>query len=134
MQIAEIFESIQGEGPWAGTQSLFIRTSGCNLRCVFWCALLLLLLARAFFCVRAGVACVRAYTTPRSRTHITNNSQNWDISQRPNAGFKLAAPELADWMLRLQDEGRCHNINLVTPEHVAPQVRGDVRCVWCVLV
>ena len=35
MQIAEIFESIQGEGPWAGTQSLFIRTSGCNLRCWF---------------------------------------------------------------------------------------------------
>ena len=35
MQIAEIFESIQGEGPWAGTSSLFIRTSGCNLRCSF---------------------------------------------------------------------------------------------------
>ncbi len=35
MQIAEIFESIQGEGPWAGTSSLFIRTSGCNLRCWF---------------------------------------------------------------------------------------------------
>lgn len=35
MQIAEIFESIQGEGPWAGTPSLFIRTSGCNLRCWF---------------------------------------------------------------------------------------------------
>lgn len=35
VQIAEIFESIQGEGPWAGTSSLFIRTSGCNLRCWF---------------------------------------------------------------------------------------------------
>ena len=35
VQIAEIFESIQGEGPWAGTESLFIRTSGCNLRCWF---------------------------------------------------------------------------------------------------
>lgn len=35
MHIAEIFESIQGEGPWAGTSSLFIRTSGCNLRCWF---------------------------------------------------------------------------------------------------
>jgi len=28
--------------------------------------------------------------------------------------------QLADMMLRLQDEG-CHNINLVTPEHVVPQ-------------
>jgi 7-carboxy-7-deazaguanine synthase len=35
MHIAEVFESIQGEGPWAGTPSLFIRTSGCNLRCSF---------------------------------------------------------------------------------------------------
>ncbi|MCA9063874.1 MAG: 7-carboxy-7-deazaguanine synthase QueE [Planctomycetaceae bacterium] len=33
--ISEVFESIQGEGPWAGTESLFIRTSGCNLRCWF---------------------------------------------------------------------------------------------------
>ncbi|MFM7057639.1 MAG: 7-carboxy-7-deazaguanine synthase QueE [Planctomycetota bacterium] len=35
MHISEVFESIQGEGPWAGTRSLFIRTSGCNLRCSF---------------------------------------------------------------------------------------------------
>ena len=35
MFIAEIYESFQGEGPWAGTPSLFIRTSGCNLRCRF---------------------------------------------------------------------------------------------------
>lgn len=36
MKIAEIFYSIQGEGKLAGTPSVFIRTSGCNLRCV-WC-------------------------------------------------------------------------------------------------
>ena len=35
MFISEIYESFQGEGPWAGTESLFIRTSGCNLRCWF---------------------------------------------------------------------------------------------------
>ncbi|MBI2360029.1 MAG: 7-carboxy-7-deazaguanine synthase QueE [Deltaproteobacteria bacterium] len=36
MRLAEIFYSIQGEGRLVGTPSIFIRTSGCNLRCV-WC-------------------------------------------------------------------------------------------------
>jgi 7-carboxy-7-deazaguanine synthase len=36
MRIAEIFASLQGEGLLAGTPSTFIRTSGCNLRCI-WC-------------------------------------------------------------------------------------------------
>lgn len=36
MQIAEIFYSIQGEGRLVGTPSVFVRTSGCNLRCK-WC-------------------------------------------------------------------------------------------------
>ena len=36
MRIAEIFYSVQGEGNLLGTPSVFIRTSGCNLRCV-WC-------------------------------------------------------------------------------------------------
>ncbi len=35
MQIAEIFHSIQGEGRFTGTPSVFVRTSGCNLRCWF---------------------------------------------------------------------------------------------------
>lgn len=35
MFISEIYDSIQGEGPFAETLSLFIRTSGCNLRCSF---------------------------------------------------------------------------------------------------
>ena len=36
MKISEIFYSIQGEGILVGTPSVFVRTSGCNLRCV-WC-------------------------------------------------------------------------------------------------
>ncbi len=36
MKIAELFYSIQGEGALLGVPSVFIRTSGCNLRCS-WC-------------------------------------------------------------------------------------------------
>ena len=35
MKIAEIYRSIQGEGLLTGTPSVFVRTSGCNLRCWF---------------------------------------------------------------------------------------------------
>jgi 7-carboxy-7-deazaguanine synthase len=36
LKISEIFFSIQGEGLLTGVPSVFIRTSGCNLRCL-WC-------------------------------------------------------------------------------------------------
>jgi 7-carboxy-7-deazaguanine synthase len=36
MQITEIFRSIQGESTHAGLPCIFVRLTGCNLRCV-WC-------------------------------------------------------------------------------------------------
>lgn len=35
LRIAEIYPSLQGEGLLTGTPSIFVRTSGCNLRCWF---------------------------------------------------------------------------------------------------
>lgn len=36
MQITEIYKSIQGESSFAGLPCVFVRMTGCNLRCV-WC-------------------------------------------------------------------------------------------------
>lgn len=35
MYVSEIYQSRQGEGLLTGTESIFVRTSGCNLRCWF---------------------------------------------------------------------------------------------------
>jgi putative pyruvate formate lyase activating enzyme len=50
--------------------------------------------------------------------------QNYQISQDPaNQQLNEAdCPTLAKQMLYLQDNLRCHNINLVSPSHFAPQI------------
>ncbi|KAF1990853.1 hypothetical protein K402DRAFT_324403 [Aulographum hederae CBS 113979] len=47
--------------------------------------------------------------------------QNHDIAHQKN-GFDVTPEQLADWYVKLQEVGGVHNINLVTPEHVVPQV------------
>jgi putative pyruvate formate lyase activating enzyme len=48
--------------------------------------------------------------------------QNFEISQG-GEGWEVSERQLADIMLALQSAG-CHNINLVTPSHVIPQILG----------
>jgi putative pyruvate formate lyase activating enzyme len=50
--------------------------------------------------------------------------QNYQISQEPEAqkDREISTAVLAEHMLYLQDELKCHNINLVTPSHVVPQI------------
>ncbi|KAG8427310.1 hypothetical protein J3459_006779 [Metarhizium acridum] len=47
--------------------------------------------------------------------------QNFDISHQRN-GMDLTPEELGEWYIKLQEVGNVHNINIVTPEHVVPQV------------
>lgn len=51
--------------------------------------------------------------------------QNADISQA-DAGAEVEPQELAAMMLELQHQG-CHNINLVSPSHVVPQILAAVH-------
>ncbi|MGC9332868.1 MAG: radical SAM protein [Anaerolineae bacterium] len=46
--------------------------------------------------------------------------QNYDISQQ-GQGRPTGPEELAKMMLSLQEQG-CHNVNLVSPSHVVPQI------------
>jgi len=50
--------------------------------------------------------------------------QNYQISQSPEIQKtnEVSTHVLAERMLYLQDELRCHNINLVTPSHFVPQI------------
>jgi putative pyruvate formate lyase activating enzyme len=51
--------------------------------------------------------------------------QNYEFSQL-GEGREVEFEELADFMLQLQNLG-CHNINLVTPTHVMPQILKALR-------
>jgi len=51
--------------------------------------------------------------------------QNWQINHRGDGSF-VSEDELARMMTGLQNQG-CHNINLVTPTHIAPSIVGAVR-------
>jgi len=51
--------------------------------------------------------------------------QNWPISHEGH-GKEVTEEELAEMMIQLQEIG-CHNINLVTPTHVMPNILGATR-------
>ena len=51
--------------------------------------------------------------------------QNYEFSQA-GAGREVSFEEVAKFMLELQEMG-CHNINLVTPTHILPQILKSLK-------
>ena len=51
--------------------------------------------------------------------------QNYEFSQK-GEGREVSAQELAGYMIELQNAG-CHNINLVTPTHIMPQILAALK-------
>ncbi len=79
----------------------------CNLRCVF--------------CQNHDISQALDAGPPREGTVRSLDARGTGTEARPARGTPGTPPQaLADLMLRLQTMG-CHNINLVTPEHVVPQ-------------
>jgi len=54
--------------------------------------------------------------------------QNFPISQLRH-GREISTRELADIMLNLESRG-CHNVNLVTPSHLVPQILEALSYAW----
>jgi putative pyruvate formate lyase activating enzyme len=54
--------------------------------------------------------------------------QNFPISQLRH-GREISTQELAEMMLTLQSRG-CHNVNLVTPSHLIPQILEALSYAW----
>lgn len=109
MLISEIFHSLQGEGLLMGVPSVFVRTSGCNLRCR-WCDT------------------PYASWNPEGR-QMTVGEILAEVAKYPSrhvvltGGEPMIAPEIGQLAHRLRERGR--HITIETAATVPP---GGVAC------
>lgn len=109
MRIAEIFHSIQGEGLLAGVPSVFIRTSGCNLRC-HWCD--------------TPYASWKPEGPEMTVAQILRKVQEWNCSHVVlTGGEPMIAPDLPALAAGLKKAGK--HITIETAATVAP---GGIIC------
>lgn len=113
-RLARVYSYIQhfGEEPpisgYRGSGTIFF--SGCNMNCVY--------------CQNYKFSQLNPAPLEKSflTGHVRKKSHKGKkLSNGVNQGREVTAEELAQFMLELQKSG-CHNINLVTPTHVMPQI------------
>jgi 7-carboxy-7-deazaguanine synthase len=117
MRVTEIFHSIQGESTFAGRPCVFVRLTGCPLRCS-WCDTDYAFYGGSEQPIDAIVNIVRAYDCPL--VEITG-------------GEPLAQPECAALLSRLCDDGftvLLETSGALDTANVDPRVRIilDVKC------
>jgi len=113
MLISEIFYSIQGEGQLAGTPSVFVRTSGCNLRCT-WCD--------------TPYTSWHPEGTERSVAHILDEVAGFGARHVVvTGGEPTIAPGMEDLCAALHDEG--HHVTLETAATVIKPISCDLASV-----
>ena len=110
MRVAEIFYSIQGEGRLLGVPSVFIRTSGCNLRCV-WCD--------------TPYTSWKPEGAERSVTEITAAAAKYPAKHVVvTGGEPLLAPEIEELTKRLKQ--RAYHITIETAATIFKPVACDL--------
>jgi 7-carboxy-7-deazaguanine synthase len=92
VRVSEVYESIQGEGEFSGEPSVFVRTTGCNLRCWF---------------------CDTPYTSwnpegePRSIDDLCEQIFNWSTKHVViTGGEPMIQPDVVELAQRLIDHNR----------------------------
>lgn len=87
MQITEIFRSIQGESTYAGLPCIFVRLTGCNLRCT-WCDTAYAFYGGTRMSVDDVFGRIRALSAP------SDSDSNSDTNSPAHAGRPISLVEL----------------------------------------
>jgi 7-carboxy-7-deazaguanine synthase len=120
MQITEIYKSLQGESTYAGLACVFVRLTGCNLRCS-WCD--------SEYTFSGG----QRRTSDEIADEVRRLSPNGGLVEITGGEPMLQERELVPFMQQLLDEG--YRVLLETsgerplakvPQHVVKIV--DVKC------